>query len=84
MLFVLATSVPGFAAEYEIDPSVNGGRGSVARNASVINSTMTLNKGVGLSAICPSAILNKTIVANASSIQTEENGCVLENNGTRP
>jgi hypothetical protein len=64
--------------------SDNGGRGIVAQNASVINSTTTLNKGVGLFAICPSAILNNTIVANTSSIQTEEPGCVLQNNGTRP
>jgi hypothetical protein len=64
--------------------SDNGGRGIVAQNGSVINSTTTLNKGVGLFAICPSAILNNTIVANASSIQTEDAGCVLENNGTRP
>jgi hypothetical protein len=64
--------------------SINGGRGIVAPNASVTGSTMTLNKGVGLFAVCPSAILNNTIVANASSIQTEDAGCVLENNGTRP
>jgi len=64
--------------------SINGGRGIVAQNASVTGSTMTLNKGVGLFATCPSAILNNTIVANASSIQTEDAGCVLENNGTRP
>jgi hypothetical protein len=64
--------------------SFNGNRGIVAQNGSVTGSTITLNKGVGLSAICPSAILNNTIVANASSIQTEQNGCVLENNGTRP
>jgi len=64
--------------------SDNGGRGIVAQNASVINSTTTLNKGVGLFAICPSAILNNTIVANSSSIQTEDDGCVLQNNGTRP
>jgi hypothetical protein len=64
--------------------SFNGNRGIVAQNASVTGSTITLNKGVGLQAVCPSAILNNTIVANASSIQTEEPGCVLENNGTRP
>jgi hypothetical protein len=64
--------------------SNNGGRGIVAQNASVTGSTSTLNKGAGLQAICPSAILNNTIVANASSILTEEQGCVLENNGTRP
>ena len=64
--------------------SFNGKRGIVAQNASVTGSTITLNKGVGLQATCPSAILNNTIVANASSIQTEEPGCVLENNGTRP
>jgi hypothetical protein len=64
--------------------SFNGKRGIVAQNGSVTGSTITLNKGVGLQATCPSAILNNTIVANASSILTEEPGCVLENNGTRP
>jgi len=64
--------------------SLNGGRGILAQNGSVTGSTMTLNKGAGLSAVCPSAILNNTIVANASSIETEDAGCVLENNGTRP
>jgi hypothetical protein len=64
--------------------SLNGGRGIVAANASVTGSTITLNKGVGLHATCPSAILNNTIVANAASIQLDEPGCVLENNGTRP
>jgi hypothetical protein len=65
--------------------SFNGKRGIVAQNASVTGSTSTLNKGVGLFAVCPSAILNNTIVANASSIQTEDDPpCVLENNGIRP
>jgi hypothetical protein len=64
--------------------SLNGGRGIVAANASVTGSTMTLNKGFGLEATCPSAILNNTIVANGGSIQVDEPGCVLENNGTRP
>jgi len=64
--------------------SLNGGRGIVAQNGSVTGSTITLNKGVGLEATCPSAILNNTIVANAASIQTDQPGCVLENNGTRP
>jgi hypothetical protein len=81
ILVVLATSNPVDGVATGDVSSDNGGRGIVAQNASVINSTMTLNKGVGLSTICPSAILNNTIVANASSIQTEENGCVLENNG---
>jgi hypothetical protein len=65
--------------------SLNGGRGIVAANASVTGSTMTLNKGFGLEATCPSAILNNTIVSNAGgSIQVDTPGCVLENNGTRP
>jgi hypothetical protein len=64
--------------------SDNGGNGIDAENASVTGSTITLNKGIGINAVCPSAILNNTIVANTTSIQTDRPGCVLENNGTRP
>ena len=62
----------------------NGGVGIRPQNGSVMNSVITLNKGAGIQALCPSAIMNNTIVANASSIVTNEPSCVLENNGTRP
>jgi hypothetical protein len=69
----------------DVVSSDNGKRGIVAQNASVTGSTSTLNNGVGLFAICPSAILNNTIVANGSAVQTEDDPpCVLENNGIRP
>lgn len=64
--------------------SDNGRNGIDAENASVTGSTITLNKGIGISAVCPSAILNNTIVANTTSFQGDRPGCVLENNGTRP
>lgn len=50
--------------------SLNGRRGIVAANASVTGSIMTLNKGFGLQATCPSAILNNTIVSNAGGSNT--------------
>ena len=62
----------------------NGGVGIRPANGSVMNSTITLNKGAGVLATCPSAMMNNTIVANASSIETDGPGCVFENNGTRP
>ena len=63
--------------------SLNGGVGVRPANGSVMNSTITLNKGAGIFATCPSALMNNTIVANASSISMQDQGCVLENNGTR-
>jgi hypothetical protein len=62
----------------------NLGDGIVPENGSVTGSTSNLNKGVGIKATCPSAMLNNTVVANGSSITTDRPGCVLENNGTRP
>jgi hypothetical protein len=64
--------------------SDNGKNGITVANGSVTGSTVTLNKGAGISAVCPSAILNNTIVTNATSIQTTQPGCVFQNNGTRP
>ena len=64
--------------------SDNGRNGIDAANGSVTGSTVTLNKGVGINAICPSALLNNTIVANGTSIHATSAGCALENNGTTP
>jgi hypothetical protein len=52
--------------------SDNGKNGITVANGSVTGSTVTLNKGAGISAVCPSAILNNTIVTNATSIQTTQ------------
>jgi hypothetical protein len=63
----------------------NGGRGFVPQNGSLIDSTATRNTGFGVAAICPSSIVNNTIVSNTGgSISTNDGTCVLANNATRP
>lgn len=66
--------------------SLNGGAGINAPNATVTGTTVTLNKGIGITATCPSSIVNNTIVANAGGTITTNNdpsSCVLVNNSVR-
>jgi hypothetical protein len=63
--------------------SFNTGRVIVLPNGTATGNTVTLNKGVGISSVCPSTIVTNTIVANGGIIETERDGCVLANNSSR-
>jgi hypothetical protein len=63
---------------------INGKEGISSPNGTVMGNTVTLNKGFGIKAVCPSSIVNNTVVANAlGTITTEEPNCVLDNNAVR-
>jgi hypothetical protein len=65
--------------------SFNGDHGISAPNGTVINNTAVRNVSFGISAVCPSSIVDNTIVSNAlGSITSQGVGCVLANNATRP
>jgi hypothetical protein len=64
--------------------SFNGGFGIQSPNGTVTNSTTVRNTSFGISALCPSTIVNNTVVSNgAGTISTSRDGCVLVNNATR-
>jgi hypothetical protein len=67
--------------------SFNGGNGISAPNGTVIGNTMVRNNSFGLTSLCPSSIINNTIVSNAGgTIQTMADGgtgCITSNNATR-
>jgi hypothetical protein len=67
--------------------SFNGGVGILSQNGTVTGNTITLNTGAGVSAICPSSIVNNTVVQNkGGSINAppDDGNCVLANNAMRP
>jgi parallel beta-helix repeat protein len=66
--------------------SFNGRHGISAPNATVIGNTMVRNSLFGITAVCPSVIVNNTVVSNTmGSIQlTNLEPCVNVNNATRP
>ena len=65
--------------------SFNGSHGISAPNGTVTNNTTVRNVQFEISALCPSVVVNNTVVSNtAGSITTSRDGCVLVNNATRP
>jgi hypothetical protein len=65
--------------------SFNGTNGILAPNGTVAHNTVVRNASFGISATCPSSIIENTVVSNTlGSIQTNPAGCVLSNNATRP
>jgi hypothetical protein len=63
--------------------SFNGGFG-IQSPKDGTNSTTVRNTSFGISAACPSTIVNNTVVSNgAGTISTSGVGCVLVNNATR-
>jgi hypothetical protein len=64
--------------------SFNGGFGIQSPNGTVTNSTIVRNTLFGITAVCPSSIVNNTVVSNgAGTINTTGAGCMLVNNATR-
>ncbi|HEY3835616.1 MAG TPA: hypothetical protein VGL72_03560 [Bryobacteraceae bacterium] len=67
---------------FAVISSFNGGNGVLSQNGIVTNSTIVRNVLVGISARCPSSLVNNNIVNNqGGTIVTESPGCVSVNNG---
>ncbi len=65
--------------------ALNGGFGLAVQFGTASGNTLFLNQSAGISALCPSSLVDNTIATNGSvSIKTSGDGCALANNGTRP
>jgi hypothetical protein len=65
--------------------SSNGGYGMAVQLGTATANTLFLNRGTGISALCPSSIVGSTIVTNGTaSMETSGLGCTFANNATRP
>jgi hypothetical protein len=65
--------------------SSNGGYGIYVPFSTAVHNTTFQNKASGISALCPSAVTDNTVVSSDSkNIEISGSGCVLSNNAVRP
>jgi hypothetical protein len=63
--------------------SENGGVGIFVPYGTATANTVFLNKGAGISAICPSTIVNNTVISTEAVSIEAGSSCILANNATR-